>query len=82
MSHAVQQADDQGGEEGALDRAYAADHDDDEGQDQDAVAHARLDGEDGAGHCAGEPGQHGAEAEDEGEQAADVEAIVIEQAPH
>ena len=44
-----------GGDEGAADRADAADDDDDEGQDQDVLAHADLDGEDRRLHQPAKP---------------------------
>ena len=63
-----------GGDEGAADRADAADDDDDEGQDQDVLAHADLHGEDRRLHHAGEAGERGAEAEHQRVEQLDVDA--------
>ena len=60
--------------ERAADRADAADHDDHEGEDQDVVAHAGLDGEDRRHHRSRKARQHGAEAEHHHEQPLDVDA--------
>src|SRR5437588_10748792 len=48
----VDKSDQQGGDKGAADRADAANDDDNEGQDQDRVAHSRIDREDRRHHDA------------------------------
>ena len=64
----------QGADEGTADRADSAHDDDDEGEDQDVLAHAEPHGVDRAGHGAGQGGQGHAEGEDEREEAADIDA--------
>ncbi len=73
-AHGVDEADHDRRDEGAADRADATDHDHDEGQNENGVAHARLDREDGRDHDAGKAREHGAEAEHDHEQALDVHA--------
>ena len=70
----LHQADDDRGDRGAADRAEAADHDDDEGEDQERGAAARIDGTViDAGEDARERGGHPADREDEREGLADVD---------
>ena len=63
-----------GADEGALDRADAADDDDDEGEDEHRLAHADLHRLQGADHGAGEAGQRGAQRKHHRVEAADVDA--------
>ena len=70
----VGDADEDGADQRALDRADAADHDDDEGHDQDRLAHADLHRLDRADQRAGEAGERGAEGEDDGVEPGDVDA--------
>ena len=67
-------ADQDRGDEGAADRADAADDDDHEGEDQDVLAHADLHGQDRRLHQAGEPGERRAEPEHQRIEQLDVDA--------
>src|SRR5262249_48935321 len=61
-------------EQGAAVGADAADDDDDERENEDVIAHPRLDRQDGGDHDAGKAREHGAEAEHGHEQAPDIDA--------
>ncbi|KAG1264028.1 hypothetical protein G6F65_014419 [Rhizopus arrhizus] len=71
---AVHHADQQGASQGATHRTDPADHDDHEGGDQDAFAHADFNGQQRRGHHAGQPAQQGAQAEHQRVELADVDA--------
>ena len=58
----------------APEAAEAADHDDDQHQDDDAHVHARIDAEDRRRHHARDAGEIGADAEDQREHLGDVDA--------
>ena len=70
----IDQPDQQRPDQRAAHRTDAADDDDDEGQDQDLLSHADLDGQHRPGHRPGQPGQHGADRKHDGEQPVDVDA--------
>ncbi len=70
----VDHADEDRGHERAADRADAADDDDDEGEDQDVLAHADLHGEDRRLHQPGKAGERRAEAEHQRVEQLDVDA--------
>ena len=70
----VDDADQHRCQEGATDRADAADHDHHECEDQNLITHTGLHRQDRRHHYAGKAGQHGAEAEHDHEQPLDVDA--------
>jgi hypothetical protein len=73
-SHGVDEADEEGGDEGALDRADAADDDYHEGDDDDLVAHADAGLGDRRHHQARQARQDGAERKDQRVQAPDIDS--------
>ena len=73
-AHRIDQADKDGRDKGAADRADAADDDDDKGKDQDVFAHADLRGQNGRLHQAGKTGKRGADPEHERVEQLDVDS--------